>query len=454
MLSVLWSLVAFIIAIGLLVSFHEYGHFIVARKLGIKVLKFSIGFGKALWSRKGKSGTEYVVAAIPLGGYVKMLDETEQEVSPEELPFTFNRKPVWVRALVVLAGPVFNFIFAIFAYWLMFVIGITHMAPILDNLPSQSIAAQAGLQRGDEIVAIGKDKTRSWHEVNLALFPHYGEKGSIKIRVLRGATKEPVQLNLNLTNWKLNLKKPSILKSLGFTPYLPSIPPLVAHVTPGGAAAKAGIKPGDTIIGIDGKKVHHWRELANAVKQFGGKTTTITVSRNQKKKQLLITPRLTHSLTGKPRVLIGIRSKPIKIPPTLKRTTQYSLMGAWIPAFQKTGHMIILTGKMLYKMIRGQISVRALSGPVGIAEGAGHSAQLGISYYLAFLGLISISLGVINLLPIPVLDGGHLLFYLIEAIRRKPLAIETQAKAIQTGLFLLLALMFIAILNDILRLFA
>ena len=398
MLSLLWAFFAFIIAIGILVSFHEFGHFIVARKLGIKVLRFSIGFGKALWSKKGKSGTEYVIAAIPLGGYVKMLDEAEGEVSPEDLKFTFNRKPVWIRALVVLAGPVFNLIFAVFAYWLMFVIGITHLAPILDQVPPHSIAAQGGLQKGDEIIAIGKNKTDSWHDVNLALFPYLGEKGIINIRALRGSKKESDLFYLNLKSWKLETKKPNLLKSLGFIPYLPPIPPVVAKVTPDGAAAKAGVQPGDTIIAVAGKRVHHWRELAEALKPYGNKTTTITIMRNQQKKNLIITPQKIRSMTGKPRVLIGIRSKPVTIPPELKHTTRYSIIAAWSPAFQKTGHMIALTGAVLYKMVTGQVSIRALSGPVGIAQGAGQSAQMGMSYYLAFLGLISVSLGIINLL--------------------------------------------------------
>jgi len=453
MLSFLWALLSFIIAIGLLVSFHEFGHFIVARQCGVKVLRFSIGFGKALWSKKGKSGTEYVIAAIPLGGYVKMLDEAEGEVAPEELAYAFNRKPIWARTLIVLAGPVFNLIFAVFAYWLMFVIGITHMVPILDSVPPQSIAGQAGLQQGDKIIAVGKHKTKSWHDVNLALFPHLGEKGVLKIRALRDRKKQPMIFTLDLKYWKLNIKKPNILKSLGLIPFLPRIPAIVAKVSPNGPAAKAGLQPGDRVIAVGGTTIHHWRNLAEALKPYGDKTVTITIIRQNQQRILTITPKQTQSVTGKRQVLIGIRSKPMKLPQELTLKSRYSIIGAWGPAFKKTGHMIALTGSMIYKMVTGQVSVRALSGPVGIAQGAGQSAQLGISYYLAFLGLISISLGIINLLPIPVLDGGHLLYYLIEVIRRKPLSLEAQAMGMQIGIVLLLGLMLMAILNDFIRLF-
>jgi regulator of sigma E protease len=454
MINFLWAVIAFILAIAVLVSFHEYGHLWVARRLGIKILRFSIGFGKSIWSRTSKkTGTEYCIAMIPLGGYVKMLDESEGNVAEHDLPYAYNRKPVWVRMLVVLAGPAFNFIFAIFAYWLVFSIGATVVAPVVGATQSQSIAAQAGIGYGDELISVNENAVRDWYQVNLALISKLGEKGKVNItyKPLNSNTLKKTQLDLE--NWKVDSGQPDILRSLGFSPFYPKISTEIFQVSVGGAAARAGIKPNDKIMSIAGTIVSEWSEMTPILDKHINQLIPIEVLRDGKIIKLNITPIGVKQADGFLKGQIGIRSAPVKWSEKYLRHISYPMPEALWQAAMKTWHMISLTFHMLYKMVIGQISMKSISGPVGIAQGAGYSAQLGFNFYLSFLALISISLGVINLLPIPMLDGGHFLYYLIEIVRGKPLTQRAQVLGFKLGLIFVVMLMAVAITNDISRLF-
>lgn len=453
-MEVLWAIFGFIIAIGILVTFHEFGHFWVARRLGVKVLRFSVGFGKTLWKHTSKKGTEYVLALIPLGGYVKMLDENEGRVAPNDLPYAFNRKSIWRRMLIVLAGPAFNFIFAIFAYWLIFSIGTTVVAPILGDLQTTSIAAKAGLQSGDELLSVNGHKVHDWRDVSFALVSKLGEKDSVLITYKPSNTSTIKSTQLDLTNWKVDEKQPDPLGALGFTPYYPLIPAVVSKVIADSPAAKAGIQAQDTILKIANQPVKNWEQMSSILNQYINKTVTVTVLRAGKSLALSLTPEAIKNENGVLIARMGIQSALLKWPKTLLRTVHYPFFQAGVEAVKSTGYITGLTFKMLYKMVIGQISVHSISGPIGIAEGAGLSAKLGFTVYLSFLALISISLAVINLLPVPMLDGGHFLYYVIELIRGKPLSQDAQMVGMRIGLVLLLGLMLLAIFNDISRLFS
>ncbi len=453
MVDFLWAVGAFIIAIGVLVTFHEYGHFWVARKLGVKVLRFSVGFGKALWKRTAKSGTEYVLAMIPLGGYVKMLDENETKVPEEQLKFAFNRKPVWARMLIVAAGPVFNFIFAIFAYWLIFTIGTVTVAPVLGHINPQSIAGQAGLSYGDEIVKVNQAPVNNWQQTSIELIAKLGDKDNITVNYKNPNSDKVNTTQLSLKHWKIDNQRPDVLKSLGFAPFKPKIPPVVKKVQPESAAAQAGIQAGDAIVAIDNITIKDWSEIPATLARLKAQTVKVTIERKNKLKTLMVYPTKITLPNNKSAYVLGISSDRIQYPKQYNRIIRYNPFEALIKGFQKTGHMIGLTFHLLYKMLVGKVSIKSISGPVGIAQSAGFTAQLGFTYFLSFLALISISLGVINLLPIPMLDGGHFLFYVIELIRGKPLSIKAQIFGFKLGMILVLALMMFAIYNDFLRLF-
>jgi len=445
------SIIAFFVAIGLLVTFHEFGHFWVARLLGVKVLRFSVGFGKTLWRFQGKQ-TEYVIAAIPLGGYVKMLDEREATVADTEKPFAFNSKPVWARFAIVLAGPVFNFIFAIVAYWLMYMIGITGLAPIVGEIKPDSIAATAGLLERDEIVKVDNQTTHSWQQVVNKLIDRLGDKDSLSIEVLRDKGQRQV-LNLPLKTWQLKGDRPSLIDALGITPYQPPIPPIVSDVIADEPAGVAGMAADDEVIAVNHQPITHWREFTDVIHKSVNKPITLTVKRKDKIIDFTFMPRTKESDTGEIVGFAGLVVKPVEMPPELLRNERYSPWEAFVEANKKTADYIRLTFKIIGKMITGDVGLKTLSGPLTIAEGAGASALGGIQYYLGFLALISISLGVLNLLPIPILDGGHLLYFVIEAIQGKPVSERVQIYGFKLGMLLLICLMTIAIYNDLARLF-
>lgn len=451
MTNIFISLVAFIFAIGILVLFHELGHFSVARLLGVKVLRFSIGFGKPLWRWRDKKNTEYVIAALPFGGYVKMLDEREAPVPEEQWGFTFNRKPIWTRIAIVLAGPVFNFIFAILAYWLMFLIGISGWVPKIGEVLPHSIAAHANLQPHEEIIQVDDETTPTWQQVVKQLMNHIGDNDKIKVQT-RAEDQENTYY-LDLRHWKMEGKKPNILHSLGIVPFQPPIPPIIHGVLPEGAAGQAGILPGDEIITLNHQPIKEWKQFTQIIAKSAGVPVSIEVKRNDEIKAFTFTPNTQKNEAGEVVGFVGVVVKMTEMPAELIRKERWGFFAAFQEACKKTVDNTLLSLKILGKMLTGTIGLQTLSGPITIAQGAGATASVGLAYYLGFLALISVSLGVLNLLPIPILDGGHLLYYVVELVSGKPVPERVQVVGFKIGMFILLFLMSIAFYNDITRLF-
>ncbi len=445
------TLFYFFLALILLVTVHEYGHFQVARWCGVKVLRFSFGFGKILARFKDSKGTEYVWSAFPLGGYVKMLDETEETVSEHERHLAFNQQPVWKKTAIVIAGPLFNFLFAILALWLVAVIGMKSLAPMVDQVKPGSIAANAGMTGQQEIIALNDVSIQSWRDFQYALMPYIGSDDVIKLRVKSMKNGQEKTVNLPLENWQLDSKKPDVLDSIGLVPFIPSIPPVIAEVIADGSASQSDLRVNDRVVEMNGKPVKDWLELVSYVQEHPNAPLQLLINRQGALKKIDMTiGRQTRD--GKTTGFLGLRPKAVDWPDNWLRTQRESMIDAVPVAVKQTAQLTSATLTLMGRLVTGQLSVDNISGPIGIAQGAGNSAKGGLVYYLSFLALVSISLGVLNLLPIPMLDGGHLLFYLIEAIRRKPLTDEFKSAGAYLGLFLMVMLMVVALFNDISRL--
>ncbi len=447
------NLFFFIVAIGVLITFHEFGHFWVARKMGVKVLRFAVGFGTPLWRyQKSPQDTEFVICALPLGGYVKMVDEREGEVDPKDLPYAFNRQPLIKRIAIVAAGPLFNLLLAVILYWVVLVTGETGLKPLLGPVEPGTLAAQAGFQQGDEILTIEGEATPTWSLAIGKIYAEILEKRRIRMTVRRPDGQQETKI---LEIPEQVAKNPELLREkLGLKPWEAPIPPVIDKVVPGSPAAQVGLQPGDEIVAVAGKPIKDWRELVEIIRQHPGESLQITVARGGARIPLQITPQSTPGEEGKP---VGKIGASVKIPEglyeELKVTYRLGPIKAFTTAMGKTFEYSWLTLKMIGKMLVGEASVKNLSGPISIAQFAGQSAALGMSYFLKFLAIVSISLGVLNLLPIPVLDGGHLLFYLIEGIKGSPVSEQTMLIAQQIGMALLLMLMALAFFLDFQRLF-
>jgi regulator of sigma E protease len=447
------TLFYFILAIGILVAFHEFGHFWVARKLGVKVLRFSVGFGKVIWShQKSPETTEYALSAIPLGGYVKMVDEREGPVERKDLPYAFNRQPLWARFAIVLAGPVFNLILAIILYWCVFTIGETGMRPIIGQLEPNTLAIQAGFQEGEEILSVNDSKTPTWSEAITAIVTSAIDADEeIKIQV----TSENGEENTRVLRIPENVSQdPKILyERLGLTPWSPKIEPVIGKVIPEGSAAEAGLQTGDILISADKVQLTEWMQWVDYVRDHADKAIDLEIERDGVRLQKIITPKAVETEDG----IVGKIGTAVLIPPGLRESmiVEYSLppVAALSAATKKTYEFSAATLKMMGRMLIGKASVDNLSGPISIAQYAGQSAEMGLTSFLKFLALVSVSLGVINLLPVPVLDGGHLMFYIIEAIKGSPVPEKIQIFFQQVGIVLLMLLMGLAVMLDIERLF-
>jgi regulator of sigma E protease len=453
MSGILFSVAAFVVAIGVLVTVHEYGHFWVARKVGVKVLRFSVGFGKPLWRRQPQpDGTEFVVAAIPLGGYVKMLDEREGEVAAAELPRAFNRQPLRTRVAVVAAGPLFNFLFAIVAYWMMFVVGVPGLRPLVGDVMPGSYAAMAGIVSGDEIVAVDKVPTPTWEGTVLALLDaSLAESGSVALTV-RDPEGAERQLQVQFDTSSELLQAGGVLENFGLEPWRP--PAVIDRLVAGGAGERAGLLPGDRIVRADDVPVSSWEQWVDYVRDRPEQAIRVRVVRDAREVTLDLVP---ESVTEKDKT-IGRIGAYVRLPGDEQRATMRVVVryGPWqaLPeALGKTWSVTTLTLRTLWKMITGKASVESLSGPISIAQYAGQSAAIGLATFLGFLGIVSVSLGVLNLLPVPVLDGGHLLFYLLELVKGSPVSEAAQLLGQKIGIALLLALMSLAFYNDLVRLF-
>lgn len=446
-----WNLLSFIVALGLLVAIHEYGHFWVARRCGVFVERFSIGFGKALWRKTAKDGTEYVIAAIPLGGYVKMLDERVAEVPDDKLDGAFNRKPVWQRIAIVAAGPIANFIFAIFAFWLMYLIGVNTVKPVIGSITPQSIAQQAGLESGQKINMIDGREVQDWQDVNLAFVAALGND-RLTIDVTRPPATHLLTKELNISDWQFEPEQQSSLASIGIRPFYPEVKLTLSAVSPDSGAQRAGLLVGDELITVNGEPIGQWQNFVTIVKQNGGTSLTIGYRRGGMTYSTLLTPVGRTNKDGTVSGFAGISPTAMPWPDEMKLLLRYGSVDALMLAIDKTSQLISLSFKMIGKLITGDLSVKNLSGPISIAQGAGQSANYGLVAFLSFLALISVNLGIINLLPLPVLDGGHLMYYFIELLTGKPVSERIQNIGFRVGAALLFMLMSIAIFNDFTRL--
>jgi regulator of sigma E protease len=453
MFSLLHTLFFFVVALAILIAFHEFGHFWAARRLGVKVIRFSIGFGKPLWSyRKSPDDTEYVVSALPLGGYVKMVDEREGKVAAEDLPYAFNRQPVWRRVGIVAAGPGFNFLLAILIYWAVFMLGETGLRPLLGPVAPDTLAGQAGFHEGDEIIEVAGDRTPTWNAAitKVAESAVENEPFPVKVQALDGTSRE---LALNIPP-EVAESPDRLYQQLGFRPYEPELPPIIERVEPGSAAEVAGLKPGDQIASAEDTPIKSWRQWVEFVRARPEVLIHATIEREGARVALEVTPKAVDADGSRiGRIGAAVRM-PEAVEATLRAEYRLGLLPALGAALDRTWDYSALTLKMVGRMLVGRAKVDNLSGPISIAQYAGQSASMGPSQFLRFLAIVSISLGVLNLLPIPVLDGGHLLFYLIEGIKGSPLSDQAQATCQQVGMFILLCLMALAFVLDIERLFS
>jgi len=449
MLSVLWSFAAFIVALGILITVHEFGHFWVARRCGVKVERFSIGFGKALWRRRDKQGTEYVIALIPLGGYVKMLDERVESVPPELRHQSFNNKTVLQRAAIISAGPIANFIFAIFAYWLVFIIGVPGVRPVIGEIVSGSPAAEAQITPGTELKAVDGIETPDWDAVRMALVAKIGDESTTLTLAPFGSEKTSDK-TVNLHDWQFEPDKQDPVTSLGIQPRGPQIESVLAQVQKDSAASRAGLQAGDRIVKVDGQPLDQWQNFVATVRDNPGKDIAIEVERQGSTVSLTLTPDVNPH--NKAEGFAGVIPRIIPLPEEYRTVRQYGPFAAIGEASAKTWQLMKLTVSMLGKLIVGDVKLNNLSGPISIAQGAGMSADYGLIYYLMFLALISVNLGIINLFPLPVLDGGHLLFLLIEKIKGGPVSERVQDFSYRIGSIVLVLLMGLALFNDFSRL--
>lgn len=447
------SALAFVVAIGLLVAVHEYGHFIVARLLGVKVLRFSIGFGRVLWSRRGSAPdhTEYCLSAVPLGGYVKLLDERDCAVSYAELGRAFNRQPVPARIAVLAAGPAFNLVFAVLAYWVMFMVGIPGLKPVIGEVQAESAAAAAGLRAGDTILAVDGRSVSTWEAATVAMLDEMLAEGELRLDVA-GVAGDRRRAVLATGGRESELTEPGQLgPRLGFTPWAPRLDPVVGDLTPDGPAERAGFRPGDRIRAADGKAIDDWAAWVEFVRQRPGQRVVVTIARGGDEVRLPV------ALAYQPEdAKVGRFGASVRFPEAevqaMRAEERYGPGPALAAAFGRTWDMSALTLRFIGHMVTGEVSARNISGPINIAQYAGVSARIGPEAFLAFLALVSISLGVLNILPVPMLDGGQIAYTLVEALKGGPLSERAQMVGQQVGIALLLLLMSFAFYNDLSRL--
>jgi len=447
MIDTLINIIALLVTLGILVTFHEWGHFYAARKLGVRVLRFSVGFGKPIWKKIGKDGVEYVVANIPLGGYVKMLDERDGDVFESDKKYAFNRQPVWKRNIIVGAGPLANFVLAIILFAIMYMIGVQSLKPELDTLNPNSIAAKAGLDKGDQIVAVDGKNVADWQDVNFALAKRIGDGEPIEFVIKRNNRVSEQVVMVPTYDWKVDKYQPELVASLGLTPFGQST--VVGEISKDSAAEKAGLRSGDHIIGLGGQPINAWSEITGVMTDYKGGQISLAYIRNGETTETLITPQKAND-----RFLIGISLSTFDreyARDNLLITKKYSFFDSIPAAFDKTIDATTVTFVMLKKLIIKEIPTESLGSLPSIAKGAGSSARSGLVYFLGFLGMISVNLGLINLLPIPLLDGGHLLFNTIESIKGSPVSERIQEIGTKLGLVLVLGFMFLALFYDVVR---
>ncbi|MEZ7832314.1 MAG: RIP metalloprotease RseP [Gammaproteobacteria bacterium] len=460
-LEIFIRVIALLVTLGILVTIHEFGHFWVARRCGVKVLKFSIGFGKAVKTWIGKDGVEYVIAPIPLGGYVKMLGQEDTTavdtsgLSESQQQCSFACKPLWQRMAIVAAGPVANFLLAIFVFWLINIsYGVSGIAPVVNNIIEDSLAETAGLRAGDEILAVDGEETITWQQVTLQLLARLGETGEITLTVDPADSSRTRTLQVPINAWMGAETAPNPVGNLGIIQF--EIPADIAGIIPGGAAQAADLRIGDEIISVDGRSIRGWTHWVEVIRASPELTLNVVVQRGGINSALLMTPETATLDDGTVIGSIGAYVQETTLaellPPEMQRQVNYNVLSAIQPAVIETWDKSLFVLDSVRKMVVGLISPKNINGPITIAQVAGETVTYGLDVYLGFLALLSISLGVLNLLPIPVLDGGHLLYYAIEAVIRRPVPERIQAFGLQLGLLMISGIMMLAIYNDVNRL--
>ncbi len=451
-MDMLYTIGITLLTLAVLIAVHEFGHFWVARRCGVRVLQFSIGFGPALLRWRDSLGTQYSIAAIPLGGFVKMLDEREGEVPAADLGAAFNRKPVLQRIAVVSAGPLANFILAVAVYWGLFMAGESGYAPVIGEVEAGSPADLAGLEAGQEITAVDGVETPTWQALSFRLLDRIGDTGSIALAAKYPGSDVVYESQAQVERWLAGEEQPDLFGGLGITLYTPEVPPVVGQVVAGGAAELAGMQPGDRVITADGVPMSLWMDWVDYVRARPGTPIEVEYLRGDELRRVSLVPEAAVDDSGERFGRVGLGVELPEMPKELLRTFDRGPVEALGAAVQRTGELAVFTLNSIKKMIIGLISPKNLSGPITIAKVASASAKSGLEAYLSFLALLSVSLGVLNLLPIPVLDGGHLLFYFAELLAGRPVPEKIQALGYQLGLFLVLGIMFLALYNDFSRL--
>ena len=450
MISFLIGVVGVLLTIFFIVGIHEFGHFIVARLVGVKVLRFSLGFGKALIRWRDKKGTEYVLAPIPLGGYVKMLDEQEGPVPKDELAFAYNRQPYYKKFLIVAAGPFFNLLFAFFVYWILFTSGFISIAPIIGKVTPNSIAANAGMVPNEEIISIDGTATTSWLNIAIRMLYHVGDKDFLKITTQNISTHKHHNYVLNLFSWKLDDLKPDPLESMGITPFEPVVPPIIGIISADSPAMQSGLKIGDRINTINQVVIKDWMDVVTEVEKHPAQTIVFSIKRKNQIENIPVAIG-TEGMFFSPKGYLGIAPN-FEIPKYLIKHIQYHPIAALKVAAVRTIDFTYLNLITFAKLITGKVSVKSLGGPISVFGNAGSALNLGIAPFLSFLAFISIAIGVINIIPIPGLDGGHLLFQTIETVMGKPIPVHILNFIYRLGIIFLLIIISQAVINDLLRL--
>ncbi|RYY74028.1 MAG: RIP metalloprotease RseP [Gammaproteobacteria bacterium] len=450
-MNLTYQILSFLVAIIILVTVHEFGHFYVARLCGVKVLRFSLGFGKVLWRRYDKHGTEFSISALPFGGYVKMLDEREGDVDPDQLHQTFNRKTVAQRMAIVVAGPVANFILAILLFWIFFLSGDRGLIPVVATVEPGSIAAKAGLESGQEIVAVEGVNTPTQQVLAQQLIGYLGESDVVQFKVRYPNSDLTYEIDITFNEWMRGAKDPDPIEGLGIE--IPPLKPIVGAVLPDSPASKAGFKINDKILRVNDSSIKDFRDFQKLVRPRGGETLTVTVERGSSTNPELVSLSVTpESFTEKGVSYGRIGIGPQALSEASYRHYEYSVGSSLVEGVKRTWSSSEFVLVSVKKLILGEISTKNLSGPISIAKVAGSSAQNGLKSFIGFVALLSVFLGVFNLLPIPVLDGGHLLYLSVEAIKGKPVSEKVQIAAYQFGLMLVIGLSVLAMYNDIMRL--
>lgn len=455
MYSLLQTVLAFVVTLGVLIFVHEYGHFWVARRCGVKVLRFSIGFGQPLLKWKDKHDTEFVVAALPLGGYVKMLGEPGADIPDHQKSLSFAHKSVFQRFAIVSAGPLVNLVFAVFLYWLLFLSGVSSVAPVIGNVLPETPAHQAGFQKMEEIIAVDGNTAETWDDVMLELVARLGDSEDVLFTVKPQHGGVPEQRVVKLDRWMQGQEKENPLKLLGLEPFYPVIPPVLGELEPGMAAEASGLQSGDRVLAVNDVELVSWEEWVSLIRDNPGVPMTLSVQRGDEELTIELTPGTAQDEnTGATIGRIGARPDVslVKYPDGMIRELQYGPLASIGKAFDYAWSRIVLTVSAIGKMVVGKISLDNISGPITIAKVAGDSASYGLESFLTFVAYLSISLGVLNLLPIPVLDGGHLMYYLVEMIKGTPVSEKAQAVGNSMGLALLMMFMGLAFYNDLMGL--